>query len=151
MRIICARSKLEEFVDKVYPTNKPTGQSDDITYGKPQKLSYGQALHEMLTSRDHRFTLDPYVCMMRGRIAKYNITRRAFIKFGRLLYGMFSDKACHKMCQYAPPMPKYDDTEAIAAMLQCVQIEEGIPALKCLQIVLQPMDMPDENIIAPCI
>ena len=56
LRIISMRSKLEDFIQKIYPrgTNKKT---NEILYGKPEKMLYLDALSEIVSSRDERFVV----------------------------------------------------------------------------------------------
>lgn len=82
LRITSLRSKLETFVQKIYPrgTNKKTGE---ISYGKPEKLPVCDALLEIIASTDVRFANDSFVQMVRARLQTYNITPSVFLKFAR--------------------------------------------------------------------
>lgn len=127
-------------VEKLYPLRKNPKTGEQI-YGKPAS-SYCDALHEMLTSNNIRFTQDPFVCMLRQRLIDNNVPVSVFMKFIRWLYRQLSDKACHKMAQFSPPLPRYDNVKEIKEMLECIDVDQDVPALICVQIVLQPLDMP---------
>ena len=58
------RSKLESFVNKMYPRGK-NKKTQETIYGKPEKLAVCDALSEIISSTDVRFVDDP-------RIAKLN-------------------------------------------------------------------------------
>jgi len=62
----------------------------------------------------------------------------SFMKFVRWLYNQFSDKAVHEMSRYSPSLPEYNDTKGISEMLKCVEIDKDIPAIICIQIILEP-------------
>ncbi|XP_065209527.1 uncharacterized protein LOC135837987 [Planococcus citri] len=140
LRIIGVRFKLENFVDKNYPLreNKKTGE---IVYGKPDS-SYCDALNEMLVSKDDRFTKDAFIVMIRQRLIDNKVNSAVFMKFARWLYSQFSDEACHRMAQFCPPLPKFNDDKGISEMLESVEIDEDVPSVICIKIILQPLDLP---------
>jgi len=135
------RSKLEDFIQKIYPraTNKKT---NEIMYGKPENMSHLDALSEIVSSRDTRFAGNDFIKMVRLRLEDRNITPAVFMQFARWLYKQFSDKTCHKMSAFAPPLPSYDNETAIEEMLKVVEIDKDVPAVVCIQIVLQPLELP---------
>lgn len=135
------RTKFEELVDKLYPL-EPGTVSCDAIYGKPFDMNYDCALNQILTSKGDRFTRDPFICMVRKRIADRNFPVTIFMRFARLLYNLFGDKAFHKMSWYSPPSPKFNDVKGIEEMLKCVEIDPDLPAITRIQIVLKPLDMP---------
>ncbi len=132
---------MESFVNKIYPrgVNKKT---QETIYGKPEKLAVCDALSEIISSSEHRFVDDVFVQMVRTRLVKNHIKPKMFMKFARWLYSQFSDKTCHKMSAFAPKLPKYTDVAVISDMLQMVEIDSDIPALICIQVILQPLDLP---------
>ena len=111
-----------------------------MVYGKPD-ASYCDALNEMLVSKDTRFVNDPFVMMLRERLKNNNISVSIFMKFARWLYNQFSDKTCHKMAKFSPPLPKYTEKEKIEEMLELLEIDADMPAVTCIQVILQPLDM----------
>jgi len=138
---MACRSKLEGLVDKLYPL-RVNSKTNETVYGKPES-STCDALNEMLTSQSDRFVNDPFVSMFRNRLLNdYHVTVPIFMKFCRWLYKEFSDKTCHKMAQFSPPLPAYYDVKGIETMLTCVSIDADIPAVKCIQVMLQPLDLP---------
>jgi len=100
------------------------------------------ALSEILSSKDQRFSNDPFIKIVRNRLVQKKIEPKVFMKFARWLYGQFSDKACHKMSAYAPSLPTYDDEKAIEDMLQAVEVDRDIPAIICIQVILEPLPLP---------
>lgn len=135
------RTKMENFVDKNYPL-RFNNKTKETIYGKPEKMSYCDAINEMLVSTDSRFTSDAFVMMIRQRLTDKSINVTVFMKFCRWLYNQFSDKSCHKMAKYAPLLPSYDDTEGIKTMFKDVKIDQDLPAVICVQIILEPLQMP---------
>jgi len=73
--------------------NQKTGE---IMYGKPS-CGMADAMQEILFSKLPQYVDDPYNQQLRQRIVKYNISRKAFMRFIRWLYSQFSDKAAHEM------------------------------------------------------
>lgn len=127
-------------MDKNYPL-RINNKTSETVYGKPDS-SYCDALNEMLVSQDVRFTQDVFIVMIRNRLDNRNITPAVFMKFARWLHNQMSDKTCHKMAQFSPPLPKFDDDGAIKEMLKAVEIDEDDPAVTCIQIILQPLNLP---------
>ena len=139
---------MESLINKIYPLRHDKKADDDVNmtvYGKPEKLSVAEAFHEVLFSKNSRFTQDPYVQMFRDRVPLRKISKKTFMKFVRWLYREFSDSAAHKMAQFSPPLPKWDDFKGIQDMLSCVQIDADIPAVICVQIILEPFGLPPED------
>lgn len=136
------RSRIESFVDKLYPLRQ--NKTGEMLYGKPENLSYCDALNEILVSTNVRFTSDLFVMMVRNRLIEGGITASVFMKFSRWLYNQFTDELCHKMAKFSPPIPSYRDTSRISEMLQCVEVDpvDIPPAIVCVQLILQPLDMP---------
>ena len=140
LKIIGCRSKLE-VVEKMYPL-RVNDKTKKVVYGRFDS-SIGDALNEMLTSSRERFANDPYIKLFRLRLSKdYPLTVPVFMSFSRWLYKEFSDKTCHKMAQFLPALPEFTDKDGIRNMLQCVQIDPNVPAVECIQLMLQPLDFP---------
>lgn len=60
-----------------------------------------------------------------------------------------SDKTCHKMSAYSPPLPLYTAEKAIIEMLKTVEIDGDIPAVICIKILLQPLNLPAPSPASP--
>ncbi|XP_065218832.1 uncharacterized protein LOC135844539 [Planococcus citri] len=141
LRIIAVRSKLVNLVDKNYPLQINV-KTNETMYGKPDE-SYCDALHEMLSSTNSRFTEDVFVMQIRNRLVEHGIiSLNVFTRFARWLYSQFSDKAAHKISMFSSNLPEYNDTKGIEDILKCVEVDRDVPAVICIQIVLKPLEMP---------
>ena len=117
-------------------------KTGEMIYGKPNKLTYCDAILEMIASKSERFTNDAYVMQFRNRLKQHNISQKSFMRFIRWLYNQFSDKAAHEIARYAPALPEHNDVQGISDMLKCVEIDRDIPAIISIQIILEPFDKP---------
>lgn len=140
LRIITLRYKLETFVKKLYPCGVDKWQM--TIYGKPDELSICDAVSELILSQDDRFVNDVFVKMVRDRLQDRNIDGSVFVKFSRWLYSLFSDTACDVLSAFSPPLPPYTDVKWICDMLKCFDIDSNDPAVICVQILIQPLDLP---------
>lgn len=46
------------------------------------------------------------------------------------------------MSTFSPPLPSHMDVQAIEDMLKTVEIDSDIPAVICIQIILEPLGLP---------
>ncbi len=117
---------------------------DDGSYGKPPKMSYCDAMNELLISKSNRFTDDDYIKTFRLRIIA-KMTTPKFIRILRWLYSLFSDEAAHKMAAFAPTLPSYDKFKEIKETLSCVGICKDEPHVLVVQLLLEPFPMPNRQ------
>ena len=131
---------METFVDKMYPNNVNL-KTGETVYGKPDELSVCDALNEILTSKSERFTTDEFVKIIRQRLVDKKIHPKIFMRFSRWIYKQCSDKSCHKMTQYFPPLPNYKDIAGIQKIFLDVGLNADAPAVICVQIITEPLPM----------
>lgn len=94
-------------------------------------------MQEMIVSKSSKFNSDTLLKGFKDRLVTHDIEPDIFARFFRVLYGLFSDSAYHKMVQFAPSLPSADDEASIRKMLTAVRIECDEPSIKCVMIILE--------------
>ena len=90
-----------------------------------------------------RKIVDPICNILWPRLIFRGPTTKKFLGAPLDLYGDMSEKAAHKVAQFAPELPEYNNVEEIQAMLKCVGIRQDAGAVLCIQIVLEPFGLPN--------